>query len=162
MDKLTFDDFIRMEEIDHNIGFKSIVPAPKCFEIYKKFPQYICALKEQDKVIGYVSTVAVEKELYERLKSGEVGEDAVNLANMSFSNPVYLYITCVVIDRPYQNLKNVKALFDKYKAHMKSLFDNGMQVAEVLTECETELYYLTKKSARRIFLYAVPRVRYNI
>lgn len=136
---LTFNDFVDMEAIDHNVGFNSVTPAEICYEQYQKFPNYICVLKNENKVIGYVSTLSLKKEMYEKLKEDKSTEGDIQVFDLDFDvNPAFLYIAAIVVDLPFQTITNVRKIFKNYKKHMSLLIKNGMNIAEVLAECSTK------------------------
>ncbi|MCL2569633.1 MAG: hypothetical protein FWE16_00325 [Firmicutes bacterium] len=77
--------------------------------------------------------------MYNRLKNEDAIEEDIRTKDIYFStNPACLFIPAIVIAIPHQNIANTKRLFDKYRLHMKIVIENGMNIAEVLTECSTQ------------------------
>ena len=136
--KLTLKDFQDLEAIDHAVGFSSITPADVCFEQYKRFPQFICVIRDGEKVIGYINTLALKPEIFHKFREAEIEENDITLDDIDYeTQPVHLLFQSIAIHPKHQNMRNAKRLFEIFFQHTKQMVENGMQVAEFIAECST-------------------------
>jgi len=136
IESLTFSDFVRMEQIDKEVGFQSIVPASVCFEQYQKFPKYICTIRVGGEIAGYACVLALKRDIYYKLREAEITELEITADDLDFeSSPVHLLIQCVALSPKYRSLENIRKLFSKFRNHMRALVQEGMQIEEAMAEC---------------------------
>jgi len=140
MEKLTLEDFKEMDRIEKAQGFTHLAPE-LCFEIYKKFPETFCVLKKGNKVIGHICTLPLEKSMYDKIKNNKAREWDIAIEHISVTNPVYFYLSMLVIEEAHRNFANLLALVKQYKRQMSRLITGGMVIGEIVSDLASEYGY---------------------
>ena len=88
---LTLEDFIKMEEIDHqNFPDENISPAKEAYKWYLADPNSCIVVKNSSKVIAYVNILSLNKEIYDKIKYNKINESQIQVSDLELDKNKYL------------------------------------------------------------------------
>lgn len=138
---LTYDDFVRMEEIDHEyFPTENVTSAEEAYKWYLADPNSCIYIKENNKVIAYINILSLNKSIYDKVKYNEINESKIVVNDLNVNNSTYfnyLYFSCIAIDKNHRNLKTLKNLLETAKEHINQIIKKGYEIVEVMADCST-------------------------
>lgn len=154
--QLTFNDFIKMEEIDHQyFPDENISPAEEAYKWYLADTNSCIVVKENSNVIAYVNILSLKKEIYDKVKYNEMNESEILVSDLELDKEKYfnyLYFSSIAIDEKHRNIQTLRKLINNTNQKLKELVNNGYRIKEVMADCSTpEGEKITQK-----FLYLLP------
>ena len=139
---LTYDDFFRMEEIDHEyFPNENVTSAKETYKWYLADPNSCVYIKEKNEVVAYINILSLKKSIYNKVKYDEINEsnivvDDLNINNSTYFN--YLYFSCIAIDKKHRNIKTLKILLELAKEHINKIIKKGYKIIEVMADCSAK------------------------
>lgn len=139
--ELTLDDFIKMEEIEHQYFLEeNISPALEAFRWYKKDPNSCIVVKDNSKVIAYVNILSLKEKVYYKIKNNEMNESQIIVSDLELEKDKYfnyLYFSTIAVDKKHRNIQTIKKLIDITKQKILEIVNLGYFVKEVMADCST-------------------------
>ena len=140
MEKLTFQDFVDMENIEKQyFDATNIMPAKESHKLYLKDPKHICVIRSEKKVIGFAIALPLKKDSYEKVKSGLLQETKLAVDDLDFDRTAYsyIYLSAIAIDKKHRSFGNLIALMGVFKSHMRDIVQQAT-VKEVMADVLTD------------------------
>lgn len=139
---LTFDDFKKMEEIDHQyFPNENISPAEESYKWYLSDPNSCVVVKDKSGVIAYVNILSLKEDIYNKIKYNIMNESEVLTEDLELSKDKYfnyLYFSSIAIDKNNRNIKILRNLIKETTNNIQKIINQGCQIKEVMADCSTE------------------------
>lgn len=139
--KLKFEDFERMEEIDHQyFPNENISPAKEAYKWYLADPNSCVVVKEKNDVVAYINILSLKEKVYNKVKNNLMNESEIVVDDLELKKDKYfnyLYFSVIAIDKNNRNIKTLKRLVDITKDHLKSILKET-KIIEVMADCSTK------------------------
>ena len=134
--KLTKENLLKIKEIDDTFYKDTMIDFDWYLERYKEIYQGIF-LQDGKKIVGYLVTVPIKKELYETITNGVImGDTNINPSMFIASSNYYYIVSCVILEE-YRHQGYGTLMMEK-------LFQNANGKFCALT-ISTKGYYLAQK-----------------
>ena len=138
---LTFEDFIKMEEIDHQyFPDENVSPADEAYKWYLADPNSCVVVKDNSKVIAYVNILSLKKEIYDKVKHNEMNESQILVTDLELGHDKYLnylYFSTIAIDKPHRDIQTLRELIDITSQKIIEIVNQGCEIKEVMADCST-------------------------
>lgn len=138
---LTLEDFIKMEEIDHqNFPDENISPAREAYKWYLADPNSCIVVKNSSKVIAYVNILSLNKEIYDKIKYNKINESQIQVSDLELDKNKYynyLYFSAIAIDKKHRNIKTLRELIKITGNKLFEITSQGFHIKEVMADCST-------------------------
>ena len=113
---LTFEDFIKMEEIDHQyFPDENISPANEAYKWYLADPNSCVVVKDNSKVVAYVNILSLKKDVYDKVKHNEMNESQIRVTDLELNKDKYfnyLYFSTIAIDKSHRDIQTLRELIE--------------------------------------------------
>ena len=153
---LTFEDFIKMEEIDHQyFPDENVSPADEAYKWYLADSNSCVVVKENSNVVAYVNILSLKKEVYDKVKHNEMNESQILVTDLELDKDKYfnyLYFSTIAIDKNHRDIQTLRELIDITSKKIIEIINQGCEIKEVMADCSTpEGEKITQK-----FLHLMP------
>lgn len=135
---LTLDDFVHICEIEKKYFPDGITSPEDCFMLYQKNKDYIVTLEENDNIIGFYEIIPLKKNIYYKVKNGELNEKDITAKHMKPDDYSYLYLSSVAFHPEHKSTGNILKLMKLFKEQIGKLAKNGTVIKEVMADCLTD------------------------
>ena len=138
---LTFEDFIKMEEIDHQyFPDENVSPAEEAYKWYLADSNSCVVVKDNSKVVAYVNILSLKKEVYDKVKHNEMNESQILVSDLELDKDKYfnyLYFSAIAIDKNHRDIQTLRELIDITSAKIIEIVNQGSEIKEVMADCST-------------------------
>ena len=138
---LTFEDFIKMEEIDHQyFPDENVSPAEEAYKWYLADSNSCVVVKDNSKVVAYVNILYLKKEVYDKVKHNEMNESQILVSDLELDKDKYfnyLYFSAIAIDKNHRDIQTLRELIDITSAKIIEIVNQGSEIKEVMADCST-------------------------
>lgn len=139
--QLTFNDFIKMEEIDHQyFPDENVSPADEAYKWYLADPNSCVVVKDNSNVIAYVNILSLKEEVYNKVKFNEMNESQILVSDLELNKDKYfnyLYFSTIAIDENHRDIHTLRQLIDITSKKIIEIINQGCQIKEVMADCST-------------------------
>ncbi len=139
--KLTLEDFIKMEEIDHQyFPDENVSPAQEAYNWYLADSNSCIVVKENENVVAYVNILSLKKEIYNKVKFNIMNESEILVSDLELNNDKYfnyLYFSTIAIDKNYRNTQTLRKLLKVTIEKIIEIVNLGCEIKEVMADCST-------------------------
>lgn len=139
--QLTFNDFIKMEEIDHQyFPDENVSPASEAYRWYLADPNSCVVVKDDSNVVAYVNILSLKKEIYDKVKYNQMNESQIIVSDLELNKERYfnhLYFSTIAIDKKHRNIQTLRKLIDITSAKIVEIVSQGCEIKEVMADCST-------------------------
>ena len=138
---LTFEDFIKMEEIDHQyFPDENVSPADEAYKWYLADPNSCVVVKDNSNVVAYVNILSLKEEVYNKVKFNEMNESQILVSDLELNKDKYfnyLYFSTIAIDKNHRDIYTLRQLIDITIAKIIEIVNQGCEIKEVMADCST-------------------------
>lgn len=138
---LSFDDFIKMEEIDHQyFPEENISPALEAYKWYLADQNSCITIKDNSTVIAYVNILSLKKDVYDKIKNNKMNESEILVSDLELNKNKYfnyLYFSTIAIDKNHRDIATLRKLIDITTQKLVKLVIEGCKIKEVMADCST-------------------------
>lgn len=138
---LTFEDFIKMEEIDHQyFPDENVSPAEEAYKWYLADSNSCVVVKDNSNVVAYVNILSLKKEVYDKVKHNEMNESQILVSDLELDKDKYfnyLYFSTIAIDKNHRDIQTLRELIDITSAKIFEIVNQGCKIKEVMADCST-------------------------
>jgi len=139
--QLTFEDFIKMEEIDHQyFPDENVSPADEAYKWYLADPNSCVVVKDNSNVIAYVNILSLKKEIYDKVKHNEMNESQILVSDLELDKDKYfnyLYFSTIAIDKNHRDIQTLRELIEITSQKIIEIVNQGCEIKEVMADCST-------------------------
>lgn len=139
--QLTFEDFIKMEEIDHQyFPDENVSPAEEAYKWYLADSNSCVVVKNNSNVIAYVNILSLKKEIYDKVKHNEMNESQILVSDLELDKDKYfnyLYFSTIAIDKNHRDIQTLRELIDIASQKIIEIVNQGCEIKEVMADCST-------------------------
>lgn len=138
---LTFNDFIKMEEIDHQyFPDENVSPADEAYKWYLADSNSCIVVKDNTNVVAYVNILSLKKEVYNKVKYNEMNESQIVVSDLELNKDKYfnyLYFSTIAIDENHRDIHTLRQLIDITSKKIIEIVNQGCEIKEVMADCST-------------------------
>lgn len=138
---LTIEDFIKMEEIDHQyFPDENVSPADEAYKWYLADPNSCVVVKDNSNVVAYVNILSLKEEVYNKVKFNEMNESQILVSDLELNKDKYfnyLYFSTIAIDENHRDIHTLRQLIDITSKKIIEIVNQGCQIKEVMADCST-------------------------
>jgi len=139
--QLSFEDFIKMEEIDHQyFPDENVSPADEAYKWYLADPNSCVVVKDNSNVIAYVNILSLKKEIYDKVKHNKMNESQILFSDLELNKDKYfnyLYFSTIAIDENHRDIHTLRQLIDITSKKIIEIVNQGCEIKEVMADCST-------------------------
>ncbi len=139
--QLTFNDFIKMEEIDHQyFPDENVSPADEAYKWYLADPNSCVVVKDNSNVVAYVNILSLKEEVYNKVKFNEMNESQILVSDLELNKDKYfnyLYFSTIAIDENHRDIHTLRQLIDVTSKKIIEIVNQGCEIKEVMADCST-------------------------
>ena len=139
--QLTFNDFIKMEEIDHQyFPDENVSPADEAYKWYLADPNSCVVVKDNSNVVAYVNILSLKEEVYNKVKFNEMNESQILVSDLELNKDKYfnyLYFSTIAIDENHRDIHTLRQLIDITSKKIIEIVNQGCEIKEVMADCST-------------------------
>lgn len=139
--QLTFNDFIKMEEIDHQyFPDENVSPADEAYKWYLADPNSCVVVKDNSNVVAYVNILSLKEEVYNKVKFNEMNESQILVSDLELNKDKYfnyLYFSTIAIDEKHRDIHTLRQLIDITSKKIIEIVNQGCEIKEVMADCST-------------------------
>ena len=130
--QLTFEDFIKMEEIDHQyFPDENVSPAEEAYKWYLADSNSCVVVKNNSNVIAYANILSLKKEIYDKVKHNEMNESQILVSDLELDKDKYfnyLYFSTIAIDKNHRDIQTLRELIDITSAKIIEIVNQGFKI----------------------------------
>lgn len=138
---LTFEDFIKMEEIDHQyFPDENVSPAEEAYKWYLADSNSCVVVKNNSNVVAYVNILSLKKEVYDKVKHNEMNESQILVSDLELDKDKYfnyLYFSTIAINKNHRDIQTLRELIDITSEKIIEIVNQGCEIKEVMADCST-------------------------
>lgn len=129
-----FEQMAQLELLYYGEDF--ITPPQEAYRWYQRYPYTVVAALYDDRVVGFVNLFPVEEHIAMALRAGAFNDhfltlDGVKDIDKDGSEPLYMFLSCVVVDAEYRSLGLTRRLL----RHAVEQYQHvGERCVEVVTD----------------------------
>lgn len=139
--QLTYEDFVKMEEIDHQyFPDENVSPALEAYKWYLADTNSCIVVKDNLNVVAYVNILSLKKEVYEKVKYNEMNESQILVSDLELNKDKYfnyLYFSTIAIDKKHRDIQTLRKLIDITSKKIIEIVSQGSKIIEVMADCST-------------------------
>jgi hypothetical protein len=144
-DKLSFEDHVRMAEIEKNYWNEELISKPEItFEWSKHNPDTIVAVRDTktNLLAGHLSIIPIDDKIYNKIKSGNYVDTEIPIEHIKkYDSPgeYKLYCCATAIAPEYKGGPTFKMMIKEYIRKFNSFEKNGIYLTDVISDNLTSI-----------------------
>ncbi|MBQ8522404.1 MAG: hypothetical protein IJ458_01925 [Clostridia bacterium] len=139
--ELTFKDFVKMEEIDHQyFPNENVSPADEAYKWYLADKNSCVVVKDKSNVVAYVNILSLKKDVYNKIKHNQINESQILVTDLELDKDKYfnyLYFSSIAIDKNYRDIQTLRKLLNVTREKIIEIINLGCSIKEVMADCST-------------------------
>ena len=139
--ELTFEDFVKMEEIDHQyFPNENVSPADEAYKWYLADKNSCVVVKDKSNVVAYVNILSLKKDVYNKIKHNQINESQILVTDLELDKDKYfnyLYFSSIAIDKNYRDIQTLRKLLNVTREKIIEIINLGCSIKEVMADCST-------------------------
>ena len=139
--ELTFEDFVKMEEIDHQyFPNENVSPASEAYKWYLADKNSCVVVKDKSNVVAYVNILSLKKDVYKKIKHNQINESQILVTDLELDKDKYfnyLYFSSIAIDKNYRDIQTLRKLLNVTREKIIEIINLGCSIKEVMADCST-------------------------
>jgi len=114
--KMELSHFRQMEQLERDYYDDAyITSAEQAYAWYERYPYTTTAVEDQGNIVGFLNLFPVVDTVFEKIMAGDFNDkdlmlDAIVDINASETEPLHMFLSCIVVKEEYRALNTVRML----------------------------------------------------